>query len=103
MIKIVGENLNEGIVLIRLTKGQILTKSYIRDKVYEARSNFSYVKFILHNGVYITVNFNRDFTISIATNSRDLGFYTQLQNVQRTYTDFRLIEFLFRWIPLLNK
>lgn len=88
---------------VKLNKGQILTKSEITRLCNSARSTWQYVKFILSNGVYIQINYNKDLTISISTNSRDLVFYQEVQNLVRIYTQMRVIDMLFRWLPKLNK
>ena len=53
------------IQIVNLSKGQIITKNEIQNKVNNARSTFNYAKFRFGNNLYITVTYNRDLTISI--------------------------------------
>lgn len=91
------------IQIVKLSKGQILTKSEITNILNSARSTFQYAKISLSNGLYITVNYNKDNTIEISTNTRDLELWNQIQIVKRSYTQARIIEYVFRWINKLNK
>lgn len=88
---------------VKLKKGQILTKQEITRICNSARSTWQYAKFELSNGVYIQINYNKDLSISISTNSRDLIFYQEVQNLVRIYTQMRVIDMLFRWLPKLRK
>lgn len=88
--------------LVKISKNQVLPKRVIIDALNKARSDFQYARFELSNGIYITVNYNRDLSISISTNSRSLPFYNELQSVVKIYTQMRVSELLFRWIPKLN-
>lgn len=91
------------IQVVSLSRGQVITKNEIQNKVNSARSTFNYAKFQFGNNLYITVTYNRDLTISISTNSRDLLLYNEMMAIQRVYTQMRVVEFLFRWINKLNK
>ena len=91
------------IQLVKLSRGQILTKSEITKILNNARSTYQYAKISLSNKLYLTVTYNRDNTIEISTNSRDLDLWNQIQIVKRTYTQARVIEYMFRWINKLNK
>lgn len=91
------------IQIVKLSKGQILTKSELTNILNSARSTFQYAKISLSNGMYLTINYNKDNTIEIATNTRDLELWNQIQIVKRSYTQARVIEYAFRWINKLNK
>ena len=88
---------------VKLKKNQILTKAEITRLCNSALSTWQYVKFTLYNGIYVQINYNKDLTISIATNSRDLAFYQEIQNLTRIYTQMRVIDLIFRWQSKLNK
>jgi hypothetical protein len=87
---------------INISKGQTLTRSNITDIISSARSTFQYARFDLYNRLYITVTFNKDQTISVATNSRNLQLYQEMQATIRVYTQARIVEFLYRWLPRIT-
>lgn len=91
------------IQIVSLSKGQVLPKHEIQRIVNSARGTFNYAKFNLSNGIYITITYNRDLSISVSTNTRDQQFYYEMLSLQRIYTQMRVVEFLFRWINKLNK
>jgi hypothetical protein len=87
---------------VRIKKGSVISKNNISSILSSARSTFQYAKFTISNSIYITVNFNKDFTVTIATNSRNLQFYREMQITARTYSQIRIAELLYRWMPKLN-
>jgi len=88
---------------ISLNKGQILTITNIKKMLDSARSSFQYAKFIMHNGIYIIVYYNKDQTFEISTNSRNIQIYQQIVSLKRSYSQNRLCDFIFNWIQILNK
>lgn len=88
---------------VKLTKGQKVTKQQIQNALNDARGTFQYAKFTMWNGIFIAVTYNKDLTILVTTNSRDLALYVEMQSLMRTYTQMRVVEFMFRWISKLNK
>lgn len=91
------------IKIVNISKGQILTRNNIMSCLNVAKSTFQYVRFNFPNKSYITVNFNKDLSISVAHNIRDLVFYRELQQITMVYTMSRLCDFLFKWLPKLSK
>lgn len=89
---------------IKLRTGQVYTYYQIYSILDEARMGFGHAKFTSSNGkTYITVNFNRDFSISISTNSRDYLMYIESQIIVRDNGPFsRIAQFLFKWLPIIN-
>lgn len=89
--------------IVSLSKGQILTKNEIERLVNSSRSTFQYCKFNLHNKIYIVIDYHKDMTITVATNSRDISLYKEIQSLSNIYTQQRVVNFLFKWINKLNK
>jgi len=87
---------------IKLYRKQVLTKDNIYRILNRARSTYSYARFDLDNGLYLTINYNRDNTISISTNSRDIVMWNQIKFLMISYTQARLADFVFLWINRLN-
>jgi len=87
---------------INVSKGQVLTRENIKMVLDSARSNYQYARFNLPNGIYLNVTYNRDQTIEISTNSRRIDLYQQIVVMRRSYTQIRLVTFMFRWINLLS-
>lgn len=88
---------------IKLHRGQILTKDNINNLLSSARGTYSYAKFTMHNGIYISVFFNKDNTTELSTNSRDMALWTRMEVLRRSSTLAMISDFLFYWIPRLNK
>ena len=86
-----------------MSKNQVIPKTELTRLYNSARSTWQYVKFTISNGIYVQITYNKDLTISIATNSRDLAFYQEVQNLTRVYTQMRVVDMLFRWLPKLNR
>lgn len=82
---------------------ELLSRGQISEELFRARSAFSYVKFILHNDIYITVVYNRDFTIEIATNTRNLHFWKEMELLGNNKIHARVIDFVYRWLNKLNE
>lgn len=89
--------------IVSLSKLQIISKNEITNILNSVRSTYDYARFNLYNGIYLTITYHRDNTVDIFTNSRDLDLYHQIQNLNRSYTQMRIVEFVFRWISKLNK
>lgn len=85
------------------TKGQIVTVENIFTMLNSARSTNDYAKFIVSNGTYITIDFHRDHTISISTNSRDIGLWTRIESLRNNYSQTRLSDMVFYWINFWNR
>ena len=49
------------------------------------------------------ISYNRDLSLSISTNSRDLALYHEIQDLVKIYTQMRLVDFVFRYINKLNR
>lgn len=88
---------------VKMSKNQVIPKTELTRLCNSARSTWQYVKFTISNGIYVQITYNKDLTISIATNSRDLAFYQEVQNLTRVYTQMRVVDMLFRWLPKLNR
>lgn len=88
---------------ITLSKGNILTKSNLRQILDSARSTYQYARFDLHKGIYITIQYNRDNTIEVFTNSRDINLWQQIKFLRGGYSQTKIIDFIFRWINQINK
>ena len=88
---------------ISLSKGQILTRNEIAQILNGARSTFTYAKVTLWDKNYLTITFNRDNTIEIATSSRELSLWNQIKSLRTNYTQTRLVDFMFRWINTQNR
>lgn len=89
---------------VRLNRGQVLTKDNILSTLSRARSGYNYAKFTMHNDIYITVFFNRDMTVEVTTNTRDLMLWNQIKNARMNNVPVsRLADLVFNWINMLNK
>lgn len=88
---------------ISLTKGQVLTKNEITKVLNSARSTFQYARFTISNNLYLNIQYNRDNTVEISTNARDITIWNQIRNLNQSYSQARIIEFVFRWINILTK
>lgn len=87
---------------VMLKRNQTLSRNDILRILNTAKSTYQYAKFIF-NGYYIQITYNRDLSISISTNSRDLALYQEMQDLIKIYTQMRLVDFVFRYINKLNK
>lgn len=87
----------------KLNKGQVITKSNLTRILNDARTSYNYAKFTLGNGTYFTITFNRDNTVEIATNNRDLALWTQIQSLKQSYSTLRAVDYIFNWINTYNK
>lgn len=88
---------------VKLLRGQILTKDNILDILKTARSGYDFAKFTFYNNTYISIEFHRDYTVDVMTNSRDLMLWTEIEALRRImYRPDTTAEFLFRWIRKLN-
>lgn len=89
---------------IELHKGQILTRDNISRILGSARGTYQYARFTMYNKIYLNINYNKDNTIEISTNSRDIALWNQIQILRRNRSSLSMIvDFVFRWIPILNK
>lgn len=88
---------------VKLKKGQVITKPNIKDILDKARQTYDYAKFTLYDGRYINLHFNRDFSIDIMTNDRDLILWREIESLKLVYTQARLEDFLFRWLNKMNR
>lgn len=88
--------------VINLQKRQVLTRNNIFNILNDARGTFGYAKFVLHDGVYYNISFNRDLTIEISTNSVNPSIIRQIQNIKNSWTQARLSEFIFQKINFYN-
>lgn len=89
---------------IQLKPNQVLTYNDIYRILNDARLTYQYAKFTTANGKWwIAVSFGRDLNVLITTNSRDLGLYYESQAAMKVKTLQVLSQFLFRWLPKLNK
>ena len=87
---------------ITLNRNQVLSKSEILKILNTAKSTYQYAKFTF-KGYYLQINYNRDLSVSISTNSRDLALYQEMQDLTKIYTQMRLVDFVFRYINKLNR
>lgn len=84
--------------IITLNKGNVIKKGDIERIINSARSTWHYARFNLPKNIYVTIIYNRDNTIEIATNSTNLAFYQQMQSIRRAWTQARVTDFLFVWL-----
>lgn len=87
---------------ITLNRNQILTRNEILRILNTAKSTYQYAKFSF-GGYYIQITYNRDLSVSISTNSRDLAMYQEIQDLIKIYTQMRLVDFIFRYLNKLNR
>ena len=87
---------------VKIPAGTILPKDQIKRCLDKAWDTHEYAKFILSSGIYVSVTYNRDRSVTIATNSRDYTFYDEYQAVMKMPTPMRIVELLFRWLPRLK-
>lgn len=80
-----------------------MTKDNIQRTLNNARSTFQYARFDMGTGDYITINYSKDQKIEIMTNSRNIALWNQIEIMRRSYTQMRLVDFVFRWINTLNR
>lgn len=89
--------------ILTVKKKELLSRGQISEEMSKARSAFSYVKFMLHNDIYITVIYNRDFTIELATNTRNLHFWKELEMLGNKKIHAMVIDFVYKWLNKLNE
>lgn len=87
---------------VNLSRKQIITKDNLTSILNKARATSEYARFIFPNGIYINISYYRDNTIDIMTNSRDIALWNQIQILRRSYTQLRVVNFLFNWISKFN-
>ena len=88
---------------MNLHRGQILTKSNINNILNSAKGTYSYARFEMYNKIYISIFFNKDNTVEISTNSRNIALWNRLEVLRRNNTISMLVDFIFFWIPILNR
>lgn len=87
---------------VKLGKGEVLTKADLTKMINNARSSYDYFKVTLHNGIYFTIEFNRDNTVEIMTNTRDIAIWNQLRILQANFSQLRAVDQVFDWINTLK-
>lgn len=83
---------------ISLGKGEVIVKPELLKMLNNAKSSYDYVKITLYNGVYFTLEFNRDNTVEIMTNTRDIAIWNQMRILQMNYSQQRAVDQVFEWI-----
>ena len=98
--------LDETIQLIHINPNKEVTDALVRRALIMAKSTKNYAKFYTDR-FYIIVNFNRDNTLNISHNIRNLDFYRELMRLQKTVknkTDISLYSiFITRWLNKIRK
>lgn len=89
--------------IVEVAASSRLAIAQIRDVLNSAWNTKEYVRFNLASGAWIQINYNRDNSVVISTNSRDLIFYNESQFVMRMPTPTRVEDFVYRWIYKLRK
>lgn len=88
---------------VTLGRGQVIPKPELSQMLNNAKSSYDYFKVKLHNGIYFTIEYNRDNTVEIMTNTRDIAVWNQLRILQSNYAQLRVVDQVFDWINTLNK
>ena len=88
---------------LKLRKKEVVPRKTIYNKLTHARNTYSYCKFSIWSDEYISVIFNRDRTIEIATNTRDLQLIRNIRSVKSGFTISRVSDFIFNFINTKNK
>lgn len=94
--------LNESIEIVNLHPGQVLSVNEIEKLLWKARQNYQYLTITMKNNVYITVNYNRDQSISISSNIIEVAVIREMDYVKKHYAFSRLSNYLVRWILKYN-
>jgi len=84
--------------VVSLKKGQSISKNEIKTSLDYARQTFQYARFNFYNGLYIYIAYNKDQSIEVSSNSRNITLWQQIQSLKRVYTQARIIDFLYRWL-----
>lgn len=91
------------IKVVNLYPKELLTRNRIASILNDARSTYSYARFNIKKGsLFLSIIYNRDNTIEISTNSRDIIIWNNIRALRNSYTQARLIDFVFLWINKLN-
>lgn len=98
--------LNETIQLIHITSDTKVSPEMVKHALVSAKVCKNYAKFYTDK-FYITVNFNKDNTMSVSHNIRNLDFYRELMRIQnnnRNNSNISLYaQFISRWINKIRK
>ena len=93
----------ESIEIVNLRPGQIITVPELEKLLWKVRSDFQYLTITMKNNKYITINYNRDMTISISSNLTDIWVIREIQYVKNYYAIDRISNYLFKWIKFYNQ
>lgn len=89
---------------ISLNRCQVVTVDDIHKTLITARQGYDFCKYTLYNGIFLSVEFHRDNTVELVTNSRDMLLIREMEVIRRLpYRIDTLEKFLFRWIVKLNR
>ena len=94
------------IKVFNLRRGNVLKRDDLYAACVSARQTYDYVKVVFYNRQYITVLFNRDNTLEIATTVTLLTLWYEINGIRRSgrfTSTMRVCDFLFNWINKLNK
>lgn len=94
------------IKIFNLRKGNIIKKDDLFKACVSARQTYDYVKVVFSNKQYISVLFNRDNTIEIATTITLLTLWYEINGIRKSSrfnSTHRVSDFLFNWIQKLSK
>lgn len=98
--------LNETIQLIHINPNVEVNTALVKRAMVMAKSTKNYAKFYTDK-YYIIVNFNKDNTMNISYNIRNLDFYREfmrLQNTVKSKTDISAYAiFITRWLNKIRK
>lgn len=79
------------------------TINEIEKQINTAKRNQIYVKFIMPMNKYISIIYNRDYTIEFATNIYNAELYNQMNVLRKAWTQSSISAFILRWITRLVK
>lgn len=94
------------IKVFNLRKGNVLRRDDLFNACVSARQTYDYVKVIFPDKNYITILFNRDNTLEIATTITLLQLWYEINGIRKSgrfNSTMRVADFLFNWINRLNK
>lgn len=89
---------------IKLNRCQVVTIDDIHNALITARQGYDFCKYTLFDGTFLSVEFHRDQTCELVTNSRDMLLIREMEVIRRLpYRIDTLEKWLFRWIVKLNR
>lgn len=95
--------INESIQLIHISSNSELTYNAVQHALVMAKGNKDYAKFYTDRW-YISVHFERDNSVSIASNIKALDFIRDKSRIEsRTFTMDLYCNFIYIWMNKVRK